>query len=126
MTYLSKPILAHPDIARRESDAAMSAADERGILNWLEYPEIVWLEAGQVSFETGVTYEESDELVQFHSRVPAPASGFYLMPYCDPGCCEPDGPFPTAESATAYSRERAAIRRQELAAPKAAKPTPNF
>jgi hypothetical protein len=54
------------------------------------------------------------------------AWGFYLMPYCDPGYCEPDGPFPKAGSVRAYSLERAPIKRQELVAPKAAEPTPNF
>ncbi len=73
---------------------------------------MIWLDEGQVDFESGATYVESGLEVMHQSRVAAPASGYSMMPYCDPGCCEPDGPFPSVEAAEAHSHAEAEALRK--------------
>lgn len=34
---------------------------------------------------------------------PLRAEGFYVDPYCDPGCCRPSGPFPSQEAAREWA-----------------------
>jgi hypothetical protein len=36
---------------------------------------------------------------------PAREAGFYIMPFCDPMCCRPAGPFITAAVALAWARQ---------------------
>jgi hypothetical protein len=98
-----------------EQSAAAPPDEDLGLLDWLEKPEVVWLEEGQVCYETNAVYVGTGTPVLFECRVPAPAAGFYLTPFCDPGCCDPTGPFATRQDAVAFSREKAAAQRAEMA-----------
>lgn len=71
---------------------------------------------------------------------PLAAAGWHVDPVCDPGCCRPEGPFPTEAEARAWRRALAsawlkgddaacaALRKEGLAlyaaAPKAARERP--
>lgn len=50
--------------------------------------------------EPVVFYPAGEELADG----PLAAAGWYVDPFCDPGCCWPDGPFPTEAEARAWSR----------------------
>jgi hypothetical protein len=38
---------------------------------------------------------------------PITHAGWYVDPYCDPGCCRPSGPFPTKDAAAAWASAEA-------------------
>lgn len=60
---------------------------DRGIANWFLSEPVRFYKFGE---------EVADG--------PLRSEGFYVDPYCDPGCCRPDGPFPTEEAARDWSK----------------------
>jgi hypothetical protein len=58
---------------------------------YYDYPTIFWLSVG----------DWGDEM----RSGPAREAGFYILPFCDPMCCRPAGPFVTAAVALAWARQ---------------------
>lgn len=62
------------------------------IIKYLENPEIQYFAVGQ-----GDDWCEG----------PSTKAGYYIMPFCDVGCCPPDGPFEDIASAREDALSRA-------------------
>jgi hypothetical protein len=61
---------------------------------YYSYPSIHWLSVG----------DWDGEMI----GGPAREAGFYVIPYCNPMCCRPAGPFITAAVALAWARQELA------------------
>lgn len=66
-----------------------STPDPLSLLGWCWGPEIEFAEVGSNAY-----WE--------HGKVTE--TGWYVHPYCHPGCCRPDGPFATREDALLQHR----------------------
>lgn len=99
--------------ATRRGKTAAQTADERGRVKAAGHRPVRQSSSGRVEETLDMVAEwYRDPPIYFYETGspdwwaggPPKLNGFYIHPFCDPGCCRAWGPFPTKQAALAWSR----------------------